>query len=173
LPFKHPQKKSLNFGSTFDTFNKNLKMTHLFIAFSLVIATFSKSDLFKALENGTQKELVALEDKLSNQKPSNDQQAYLGTLKMKSSEFEKTPADKLKKFKAGKILLEKSIETEPSNPEFRFLRLMIQENAPKILKYNDKVKTDAYFIKTNLDKLPKDVKSVVTEYSKSSSNLQL
>ena len=148
-------------------------MSQLFIAFSFILATFSKAELFKTLESGNQKELLALENKLSSQKSNNEQQAYLGTVKMKSSEFEKTPADKLKKFKEGKIQLEKSIESEPSNPEFRFLRLMIQENAPKILKYNDKVKTDAHFVKTNVDKLPKEVKVTVQEYSKTSTNLRL
>jgi len=148
-------------------------MSRLFIVFSFILTTFSKTELFKTLEFGTQKELIALETKLGSQKSTTENQAYLGALKMKSSEFEKTPADKLKKFKSGKLQLEKSIESEPNNPEFRFLRLLIQENAPKILKYNDKIKTDAHYIKSNIDKFSKDVKATVIEYSKTSTNLQL
>lgn len=148
-------------------------MTHFLLSIVLAVSTFSKTDFFSTLEKGSQSELANLQKKLGALKVSNDQQAYLGTAKMKSAEFEKTAGDKLKVFKEGKSMLEKSIAAEPNNAEYRLLRLIIQENAPKVLKYNQEIKTDAAFIKSNLAKLPKDVKSAAVDYSKTSTNLQL
>lgn len=148
-------------------------MTHLFLSIIMTLSTFSKSDFFTTLEKGSQSDLLALQKQLHAQKISNDQQAYLGTAKMKSAEFEKTAGDKLSTFKEGKTLLEKSISAEPNNPEYRFLRLIIQENAPKILKYNQQIKEDATFIQSNSSKLSKEVKSAALNYSKTSANLQL
>lgn len=148
-------------------------MSQLFLILALAASTFSKSEFFDTLSSGSQTEIENLEKKLSAEKQGIDQQAYLGTIKMKLSEFGKTPGDKLKEFKAGRTLLELSIKEEQKNAEFRFLRLIIQENAPKMLKYNTDISADAAFIKANYDKLAKDVKLAVSNYSKSSKNLNL
>lgn len=147
-------------------------LTYL-LSLSLVLVSFSKSSFFETIKTKNKVEIAALEKEIGNQKIDNTQQAYLGTIKMTSSDFEKTPAEKLKKFKEGKALLEKSISAEPTNPEFRFLRLIIQENAPKMLKYNQNIAEDAKFIQQNSSKLPKEVKTAATNYSKTSSNLHL
>ena len=121
-------------------------MPYLFIILALSVSSFSKTTFFKVIENGTKVEISSLQKEIASQSVSTTQQAYLGALQMKASNFEKTPAEKLALFKKGKELLEKSIKSEPSNAEFRFLRLIIQENAPKVLKYNQEIKTDAAFI---------------------------
>ena len=148
-------------------------MSQLFIILSIIVSSFSKSDFFSVLSNGSQSEIENFEKKITTQKTDNVQQAYLGTIKMKLSEFGKTPAEKLKTFKSGKAMLENSISSEQSNPEFRFLRLIIQENAPKMLKYNTDISSDAAFIKENIGKLPSDVKKAVSNYASKSENLNL
>lgn len=148
-------------------------MPHLLVIVAIAISSFSKSEFFRVISKGSKIEISSLQKEISTLSSSNNQQAYLGTLKMKASNFEKTPAEKLTLFKEGKMLLEKSIKAEPNNTEFRFLRLIIQENAPKMLKYNQDIKSDAEFVRTNVSKLPKEVKSAVMDYSKSSANLQL
>ena len=148
-------------------------MPYLFIILALSVSSFSKTTFFKVIENGTKVEISSLQKEIASQSVSTTQQAYLGALQMKASNFEKTPAEKLALFKKGKELLEKSIKSEPSNAEFRFLRLIIQENAPKVLKYNQEIKTDAAFIESNISKLPKDVKAAVLDYSKNSANLKI
>lgn len=110
---------------------------------------------------------------LESSKQDNEHKAYLGALKMKRSELLKSNKEKLEVFKEGKSLLEHAISGEPKNVEFRFLRLMIQENVPKVLKYSDKVKEDAEFVKTNYKSLSPELRKVVTNYAGSSAALNL
>lgn len=58
----------------------------------------------------------------------------------------KTLKDKKDGFIAGVGFIEFAIETEPNNIELRFIRIGIQENTPKILKYNQAIETDKQFI---------------------------
>lgn len=148
-------------------------MIHLLSLLAIVATTFSKAEFFKTLETGEQSSIVALEKKIAAIPVSEDQQAYYGTIMMKSAEYQKTAGDKLKKFKEGKALLEGAIQSSSNNVEYRFLRLMIQENAPKILKYTANIKEDAAFIKSNQSKASKEVKTAMVNYAGVSANLKL
>lgn len=148
-------------------------MIHFLSLLALVATTFSKAEFFKTLEAGEQANIVALEKKIAAATASVDQQAYYGTIMMKSAEYQKTAGDKLKKFKEGKTLLEAAIQSNSANVEYRFLRLMIQENAPKILKYTANIKEDAAFIKANQSKASKEVKTAIVNYAGVSANLKL
>jgi len=63
------------------------------------------------------------------------------------------PIDKLNTFKKGKIELENAIKQDSKNVELRFLRLSIQANVPKILNYDQNIKSDLIFIKEHKDKI--------------------
>ena len=108
---------------------------------------------------------------LNKYSASNQKDAYLGALTMKKSQFEKTPKEKAQVFKIGKALLEKAIAKAPKRVEYRFLRLAIQENTPKILKYNTKIKEDTEMIHSSYKSLDITVKRVVKKYAESSKNL--
>lgn len=125
------------------------------------------------MESGKQESIIALEKKMRGFSVSDDQQAYLGAIGMKTAEYQKSPGDKLKKFREGKVLLEKAIQIHPDNVEYRFLRLMIQENAPGILKYNTNIKEDVSLIKENISKASKEIKTAITNYSGVSENLKI
>lgn len=58
----------------------------------------------------------------------------------------KTIKDKKKGFKEGATNLEALIVKYPNRVEPRFIRLSIQENSPKILKYKSKIGEDKMFI---------------------------
>lgn len=148
-------------------------MIHLLSLLAIIATTFSKAEFFKTLETGEQSAVIALEKKLATVTVNEDQQAYYGTIMMKSAEYQKAAGDKLKKFKEGKTLLEGVIQSNPNNVEYRFLRLMIQENAPKILKYTANIKEDAAFIKSNQGKASKEVKTAMVNYAGVSANLKL
>lgn len=148
-------------------------MIQYLLILAVAVSSFSKSEFFKALESGNQTTIVAMEKKIGDAAVTDDQKAYHGAIVMKTSEYEKTAGDKLKKFKEGKALLEGVIQTNSSNIEYRFLRLMIQENAPKILKYNTNIKSDVAFIKENMNKATKEIKTAITNYSAVSANLKL
>lgn len=148
-------------------------MIQLLFILILNVAGFSKAEYFKVIAGSDVNSMTKMVEKLEKATENTDQMAYLGALKMKKAEHLKTPKDKLELFKVGKDLLEKAILKNGSNAEYRFLRLMIQENAPKVLKYNTKVQEDAKFISSNYLSLSSDVKSAVLNYSKTSASLKI
>src|SRR5690606_406925 len=52
------------------------------------------------------------------------------------------------KVKAGIDLVEKAVQKDPDNVEIRLIRLSIQENLPKMFKYNSTIETDKRFIQS-------------------------
>lgn len=98
-------------------------------------------------------------------------EAYRGALLMKKAGLLQKPKDKLEQFKKGRIALETVIQLDSSNPEYRFLRLIIQEHAPKITKYHDQLAADREFVRKHYKELPEEVQRVVRDYSKTSSVL--
>jgi hypothetical protein len=105
--------------------------------------------------------------------PTAENKAYLGALKMKMAQFEATPKLKLATFNKGKSLLEAAINTHHSNTEFRFLRLMIQENAPVFLNYTAQLKTDAQQIHAGFKQLSVAVQKHVRAYAQTSKYLNV
>lgn len=147
-------------------------MTQLFIALVSFVVTFSKADFYSVIEGDNENSITNYISKLEN--ASNlEQKAYKGALLMKKASFQKTPKDKLTIFKEGRMLLEGSISSDPKNTEYRFLRLIIQENAPKILKYNTNISEDSEWVKKYYSSLNSEVKNAVISYSKNSTSLNL
>lgn len=100
-----------------------------------------------------------------------EKEAYEGALLMKKAGVVALPKDKLKFFKAGRIKLETAIQAEPNNAEYRFLRLIIEEHAPKIVKYKADIETDAEAVKRGYKGFSPAVQDAVRDYSKSSKAL--
>ena len=73
--------------------------------------------------------------------------------------------DKKEYFKRGAALLEKTITGYPNDIELRFIRLSIQQNSPKILKYKGDISKDKSYIFDNLATIKnKDLKSYIKTY---------
>lgn len=96
------------------------------------------------------------------------QNARKGALMMKKSQFYRVPKDKLDLFKKGRLKLESEIEKDHNNVEYRFLRLAVQENCPKILKYNDNIQEDKTIIIAKFYKASKELQNVILDYAKTS-----
>lgn len=147
-------------------------MKRLIFSLLIVIATTSvwsqasmaPADLYAVLsEEDAQPVVDALAD---FPEPSNvSEKAYKGVLLMKSASAKEGVAEKLETFKAGHELLEGAILEEPTNTEFRFLRLIIQENAPKILGYHKDVKEDKAQIVGSYSQLSKALKDAILNYA--------
>jgi len=60
--------------------------------------------------------------------------------------YAKKVKDKKYFFVEGIAFVEYAIEKEPENIELRFIRLGIQENTPKLLKYKGKIEEDKSYI---------------------------
>jgi len=72
--------------------------------------------------------------------------AYKGASITLLAKNEKKIKDKKSQFIEGVSYVEYAIEKAPNNIEIRFIRLGIQENTPKILKYKDNIEEDKQFI---------------------------
>lgn len=103
---------------------------------------------------------------------ANGHEAYEGVLLMRKAGLVKKPKDKLHFFKEGRIKFQAAFMADSNNTEYRFLRLGIQEHAPKIVKYRGNINTDKLFIIQHYKTLPPVVQQAITEYSKTSKVLR-
>ena len=90
--------------------------------------------------------------------------AYKGSAITISAKFQKKISDKIKSFKEGAKLVEFAIESEPNNIEIRLIRLSIQENVPKIVKYNKNKKEDAAYILAHYSEQSNDLKAYLKSF---------
>ena len=72
--------------------------------------------------------------------------AYKGAAIALLAKKAKTIKDKKEGFIKGITLVEYAIDKTPNNIEARFVRLCIQENTPKLLKYKGNIEEDTNFI---------------------------
>ncbi|MCS3736156.1 hypothetical protein [Mucilaginibacter dorajii] len=93
---------------------------------------------------------------------------YEGALLMKKASLAGKPKDKLSFFKAGRIKLETALQAEPENTDLHFLRLVIQEKAPKIVHYKADIEKDKELVVKNFKTLSPVVQRAIIDYSKTS-----
>lgn len=134
-------------------------------------AGFTKSNFYSAMSGGKE-EAVNKQIDLVAGAPAAEKDAFEGALLMKKAGIIDGTKKKLDLFKSGRKKLEAAIQKDSSNTEFRFLRLMIQEHAPGILRYRGEMNKDRLYIKNNFKKLPLVVQGAVREYSKESKILK-
>ena len=72
--------------------------------------------------------------------------AYKGASIALKARYSETLKEKKEGFIDGVDYIEFAVETEPNDIEPRFVRLGIQENTPKILKYKGDIEEDKQFI---------------------------
>jgi hypothetical protein len=127
---------------------------------------------YSAVSSRKQAQIAEMIENIEKKANSNQKDAYLGALYMQMAEFEKVPKKKLETFKKGRLLLENAISKDNS-VENRFLRLMIQENCPKILKYHTNISDDVNFIKKNYASQSADLVKLIKDYAAQSKSLKL
>ncbi len=91
--------------------------------------------------------------------------AYKGAATTLIAKQQKSIKKKKELFKKGVALVEYAIQKEPNNIEIRFIRLSIQQNIPKFLKYHKQIEVDKIYILSNIKKIKStDLKKYVTSY---------
>ncbi|MCF2447484.1 hypothetical protein L0657_26250 [Dyadobacter sp. CY345] len=115
-------------------------------------------------------EMIAL---LEKEKSSSLTNAFLGALHTKKAGFLKGANEKIKIFKKGASMLEVEIAKKPANTEYRFLRLAIQEHAPKILKYNKNKDADKKAIIEGYKNLDPELQKIIKNYASGSATLKV
>lgn len=147
----------------------------LFLGFSLNAATpktaFDKGAFYNAMASG---DMNVINSQLTIVKASsiNEKDAYEGALLMKKAGLVAKAQEKLTLFKQGRTKLEAAIKKNNDNAEFNFLRLIIQEHAPKIVDYRSNMDADVVSIRTNFKNLHPVVQQAITDYSKKSKILK-
>ena len=91
----------------------------------------------------------------------NEKEAYEGVLLMKKAGLVAKAKDKLSLFKSGRLKLEASIQKDNGNSEFHFLRLIIQEHAPKMVNYRNELENDCTIVRTNYKTLSQVVQQAI------------
>ncbi len=137
-----------------------------------LIQAFNKSDFYNVMKSGGIEEI---NNQLVNlgSVSINEKDAYAGALLMKKAGLIKKPKDKLNLFKSGYKKLETELVLDSSNVEYHFLRLSIQEHAPKIVKDHDQLEHDGAYIKKYFKNLSEVVQKAVIDSSKTSNVLNL
>lgn len=131
---------------------------------------FDKAAFYAVMESGN---LDAINDELAVVRNSSvtNKEGYEGALLMRKADKVAFPKQKLKFFKEGRIKLETALLADSDNTEFHFLRLAIEEHAPKIVKYHSDIEKDKSIIQKNFKSLPESVRHAILNYCKNSAIL--
>ena len=162
--------------------NNNAMRLRIFLGLMMVMSTvavislplnvvFDRSAFYAAMASSKLEEIDAQLALLKTASIA-EKEAYEGALLMKKSGLASKPKDKLNLFKAGRSKLESSIAKDKENTELRFLRLIIQEHAPKLVNYRNELDNDSQIIRTNYRSLPPVVQQAIIDYSKKSTVLK-
>ncbi len=154
-----------------------MKLKILFAAYFIIsgamvqgkdlLQDFDRSGFYAVMASGNIKN-VNEELILLNSASIIEKDAYEGALMMRKSGLIKIPAEKLKYFKKGRIKLETALLKDSNNGEYHFLRLTIQEHAPKIVKYRAELENDKQYILKSFKNLSPVVQQAIIDYSKNS-----
>lgn len=90
--------------------------------------------------------------------------AYKGAALALKSKFTSDKKAKKALFTEGVTLLESMVKADGNNPEIRLIRLSIQENTPKFLKYKGNIEEDKKVILSTFDKQSKELKEYIRIY---------
>ncbi len=131
----------------------------------------SRKEFYTALTGRSEALIDKVLTELEKGESTSLKRAYEGAMMMRKAHFLKGPANKLRLFKEGHQQFETEIARNPENAEYRFIRFCIQENAPKILKYNTDLQTDLELIVEKYQTMPEDLKEEVMIYAKVSGRL--
>lgn len=158
-----------------------MKITALILLFALttfqyanagvLLQQFDKSTYYKILKSGSVAE-INNEIALIEASSLKNKDAYAGALLMKKASLLKVAKEKMDNFKKGATKLETVLRFDSLNVEYRFLRLIIQEHAPKVVKYNGNISEDAAFIRKNYKELSPDIQKILIDYSQTSKALK-
>ena len=147
---------------------KTLLLNIVLLFSSNLVNAININEFYQIFSSGSLSEINMYINTLDSEEQTPIISAYKGALLMKKAGLEKTPIEKINTFKQGHKLLEAEIANEPNNIEFRFLRLVIQENAPIILKYNKNLTEDKLIIVNGFRNLGPTMQQEIEQYSKHS-----
>ncbi|MBL7933626.1 MAG: hypothetical protein JNL60_17115 [Bacteroidia bacterium] len=131
-------------------------------------SSFSKEDFYIAMSSDDLLKVNEQITKIQSNSSISNRQAYLGAAQMKKAGLSGQASEKLNLFKIGHQTLEQAIKKDTLNPELRFMRLIVQENSPKILNYHNNLNQDAAYLCRNYKMLDVVTRRAVLNYCQTS-----
>ena len=128
---------------------------------------FEKKEFYQIVSSADKSKVSAYFTRLEKSQLK-EKEAYQATLLMKFAGLTKSPKEKLSLFKEGALKLDSIIVQNKNNAEYRFLRLIIQENAPGILGYKRQIEEDRKMLTSSFKLLDLQVQNAVLDYCKNS-----
>lgn len=133
-----------------------MKALFLFIFLASVFVVTPRIPQIRAdysRSNGNKEVIVKLHDALFSVEKEDNKilVAYKGAVLTAMAKYTKGKKEKKEFFKEGAELIEFAVASNPNDIEIRTIRLSIQENAPKFLKYNKSIVEDKAFILKNFE----------------------
>jgi hypothetical protein len=126
--------------------------------------TIDKAGFYSALASGR---LEAIDSELSvvTASATREKEAYEGALLMRKAGLLSRAKQKLSTFRSGAIKLESCLAKDSGNVEYHFLRLIIQEHAPKVVHYDKDREKDSQLIIRSFPTLSPMLKQAIRNYS--------
>lgn len=141
------------------------------VSFSFTLADIGASEFYDVLGSSSIQKVDNTIVKLKGGKPGSKARIYRGALIVKKADFVKEVKKKISLCKEGIAMIEAEISRLPSNVEYRFIRLTIQENVPGVLKYKKNIEEDRKMILNGYRSMNPVLKRVIRNYAKSSKTL--
>jgi len=126
--------------------------------------SFDKAGFYSAMASGNL-EQIDKELTIVTATTLQEREAYEGALLMRKAGLLSRAKEKLTTFKSGAIKLETSMAKDSGNIEYHFLRLMIQEHAPKVVHYNKDQEKDSQVIIRSFPALSPVLRKAILDYS--------
>jgi len=126
-----------------------MKIALVFLISFISFFQVSTTDLSKSFQQASlsAEQAQAFYEKVLTIKTTDESaNLYKGAALVTKAKFEKKIKDKKELVKEGALMMEAAIEKEPANVEFRLIRLIIQENTPKIVGYYKNIDSDKNMI---------------------------
>jgi hypothetical protein len=105
---------------------------------------------------------------LKNANSSSIHLAYYGASYALLAKYADEPKDKKERFTLAVQHIEKAVKDLPNNFEIRLIRLSVQENSPKIVKYKSNIAEDKALIIKEFSKQDKELQTCLKNYLKDS-----
>ncbi|RDK88749.1 hypothetical protein [Marinirhabdus gelatinilytica] len=130
---------------------KSLFVALCFVLFSIAPPKLSQVRADYSVSHGNEQLVQKLFKELSSVTKDDNLVlvAYKGAVLTAMAEHSRVKKEKKEFFKEGAGLLEYAVAKAPNNIEIRTIRLSVQENTPRFLKYNKHMEEDRTFILQN------------------------
>lgn len=125
---------------------------NVFVFIGLLLVSFSEEDSIRMQYHHVNSK-ESLETFISTVEKSglSISEVYLASAYMQMAKYVFSPYSKLKYFNKGKDMLEVFISKNSNSIDGKYVRYMVQSNAPSFLGYSSDMVSDKIFIRDNID----------------------